>query len=118
MTTNIRTPSKQLALFPPVARGGATGYVYIGTDGVNIKVGYTTSLRRRGGELKLTMLWTFPGTVQDERDLHHKWARHRINSTEWFRPDPKILEWLDDRVLRDTVARAALRALIFQPRAA
>lgn len=112
------TTQTQLALFPaPPKSGGPAGFVYVGTDGTLIKVGYTTSPRRRGGELKLTLLWTFPGSMEDERNLHHKWARHRINGSEWFRPHAAILEWLDERVLHGTVARAALRALIF-PRSA
>lgn len=104
----------QLALFPPVAGNTVTGFVYYGTDGNNIKIGYSASPRRRGGELKLTMLWSLPGTVEDEREHHRKWARHRIIGSEWFQPDPALLKWLDDRVMRETVAWAALRLLIFR----
>jgi hypothetical protein len=104
----------QLALFPPVANNSVTGFVYIGTDGHKLKVGYSASPRRRGGELKLTMLWTFPGTVEDERRLHRLWARHRIGGSEWFQPAPEILEWLDERILHGTVARMALRMLVFR----
>jgi hypothetical protein len=108
----------QLQLFtpprPPIEPPRTTGFVYFGSDGCNIKIGYTTSLRRRGGELKLTMLWTVPGTVEDERAFHRTWARRRIGSSEWFRPDARLLEWLDERVLRGTAARAALRMLIFR----
>lgn len=103
----------QLALFDAPTKA-PTGFVYVGTDGNNLKIGYSTSPTRRGGELKITMLWTFPGTVEDERRLHRLWARHRINSSEWFRPDPAILEWLDERVLPCTVARMQLRMLIFR----
>lgn len=106
----------QLALFPPTSTSVATGFVYVGTDGHKLKIGWSASPRRRGGELKLTMLWTFPGTVEDERRLHRLWMRHRINSSEWFQPDPAILEWLDERVLHGTVARMALRMLIFRRR--
>lgn len=107
------TPT-QLALFPPTGPTTATGFIYYGTDGNNIKIGYSASPRRRGGELKLTMLWSLPGTVEDEREHHRMWARHRIIGSEWFRPDPAILGWLDDRVLQGTIARAALRMLIFR----
>ena len=106
-------PRAQLELFGLPNRP-IVGRVYYGTDGVNIKIGYSTSPRRRGGELKLTMLWTFAGTVEDEREHHRRWMRHRINGSEWFRPDPGLLEWLDERVLHGTVARATLRSLIFR----
>lgn len=106
----------QLALFDaPHRTVVAPGFVYYGTDGVNIKIGYTTSPVRRGGELKLTMLYTLPGSVEDERAHHRKWLRHRIKGTEWFRADRQILEWLDAQVPAATHARAALRMLIFQP---
>lgn len=107
--------SAQLTLFGTPDRPRATGYVYYGTDGHDIKIGYTTSPVRRGGELKLTMLYTMPGTVEDERAHHQMWMRHRIIGTEWFRADRRLLEWLDQRVAVATHARAALRMLIFRP---
>lgn len=104
----------QLALFDSPRRVVPTGYVYFGTDGRAVKIGYTTSPVRRGGELKLTMLYTTPGTVQDEREHHRRWMRYRINSSEWFEAAPPLLEWLDSHVLGGTAARVALRMLIFR----
>jgi hypothetical protein len=107
----------QLALFDSPPRiVAAPGFVYYGTDGVNIKIGYTTSPVRRGGELKITMLHTMPGSIDDERANHRRWFRNRIDGTEWFRPSRELLRWLDDQVPPGTHARAALRMLIFQPR--
>lgn len=116
--TTMTTVSTQLALFEPSTRLAPTGFVYFGTDGANIKIGYSASPRRRGGELKVTMLWTFPGTVDDEREHQRRWFRHRIAGSEWFRPGGDLLEWLDDRVLPCTSARFALRSLIFRRRVA
>lgn len=110
------TTTMQLPLFPPVAATNATGWVYYGTDGCNIKIGFSTSPRRRGGELKLTMLLTFIGGVEEERRHHRIWAKHRIGSSEWFRPDLDLLEWLDKHVPLKSAERMALRVLIFQRR--
>lgn len=105
----------QLALFPYDASRTATGLIYWATDGVNLKHGYTTSTHRRGGQLKVTMLWTGPGNLAEERANHHRWLRHRIPGTaEWYYPAPPLLEYLDDLVLPGTVARMALRMLIFR----
>jgi len=105
----------QLALFEaPRGMRAPTGYVYFGTDGVNIKIGYSTSPRRRGGELKITQLLTFLGGVEDERRHHRIWARFRIGGSEWFRSDPELLEWLDRHVPQGTRERMSLRALIFR----
>jgi hypothetical protein len=106
----------QLALFAPPAAANTTGYVYYGTDGCNIKIGYSTSPRRRGGELKLSMLLTFLGGVENERTHHRIWAKHRIGASEWFHPAPELLEWLDKHVPLNTAQRMTLRMLIFRRR--
>lgn len=105
----------QLALFDAPNLRRPPGYVYYGTDGCNIKIGYSTRTVRRGGELRLTMLHTTPGTVEDERAAHRRWMRYRING-EWFAAEPPLLEWLDEHVLSGTTARATLRMLIFRRR--
>lgn len=108
----------QLTLFSVPVKA-PTGFVYVGTAGGLIKAGYTTNLVRRGGQLKLNMLYTFPGSVEDEQRLHRLWARHREpGNEEWYRPARVIFEWLDERVPQCTVARMHLRMLMFQQREA
>lgn len=96
---------------PPTAK--RLGKVYYGTDGANIKIGYSRSPRRRGGELKLTMLYTFEGNLADERQHHELWRRFRIRQ-EWFHADPALLSWLDRRVPRTGEAREVFRGLVFR----
>jgi len=86
--------------------------VYIGTDGHDIKVGTTTRLKRRGGELKLILLATFSGDELVERRLHRRWAKNRLGDSEWFRADDallaEILRWIRPG---DVKALAALHRL-------
>ncbi len=72
----------------------SVGFVYYATDMCNIKIGRTVNLRRRGGELKVEMLLTFSGGEIEERRHHRMWAKYRIGSSEWFRPDNELLLWL------------------------
>ena len=113
MAHTIGSPA-QLELFE-LATPAATklGNVYYGTNGVHIKIGYSTSPRRRGGEMKLTMLYTFEGSMADERRHHDLWRRYRIKQ-EWFQADLALLSWLDRRVPRAGEAREVFRGLLFK----
>lgn len=102
----------QLALVPP-PRQRATESVYYATDMCNIKIGYSTSPRRRGGELRAEMLLTFEGSQLDERRHHRMWARFRIGKSEWFRADPELLLWLTQQIEPGTREAASLKRLIF-----
>jgi hypothetical protein len=73
--------------------------VYYATDGCNIKIGRTVSPRRRGGELRATMLLTIPGSELEERRQHRMWARYRIGKSEWFHPADDLLLWLVVRLV-------------------
>lgn len=68
--------------------------VYYATDGCNVKIGRTISPRRRGGELRVEMLHTIPGSELEERRHHRMWSRFRIARSEWFRPGDELLLWL------------------------
>lgn len=72
----------------------AAEVVYYATDLYNIKIGRTISPRRRGGELRVEMLYTIPGSDFEERRHHRMWARYRIAKSEWFRPGDDMLLWL------------------------
>lgn len=88
--------------------------VYYATDGCNVKIGRTSSLRRRGGELKVQMLWSAPGGDLEERRHHRMWAKHRIGDSEWFVPADELLLWLVTKLTERGPTRelAQLRALI------
>jgi Meiotically up-regulated gene 113 len=88
----------QLALLEAPA-ASTLGFVYYATDFCNVKIGRTVSPRRRGGELKVTMLLTFQGGEQVERRHHRMWAKYRIGNSEWFRPSDDLLLWLAAQLL-------------------
>lgn len=88
-----------------------TGVVYYATDLCNIKIGRTNNPRRRGGELKVTSLLTFPGGETEERRHHRMWARYRIGSSEWFRPADELLLWLATAIL-DGSSSAEAKTLV------
>lgn len=87
-------------------------YVYYGTDGLNIKIGFTSrEPRRRGGELRLRMILTVPGTIFDERRLHSQWRHLRIGNSEWYRPGPRLLLSIQEQLARQCQCAAAQEGL-------
>jgi hypothetical protein len=88
--------------------------VYYGTDGCNIKIGLSGSVRRRGGELKITILLAFPGGLLDERRHHKMWEKYRIGDSEWFRPADELLLWITTQIEPRSRELAALQHVITQ----
>src|SRR5215472_11874322 len=84
---------------------------YFATDGLNIKIGHSVNARRRGGELRATMLLTIPGGELEERRQHAKWRHLRIGSSEWFRPGGRLLLWLIEQLAKDTPNAKELRLI-------
>lgn len=76
----------RLIELPPVE----PGWVYIGARNGFIKIGYSADPIRRARELGITLLTTMPGSVEDERRLHRRFAADRIDR-EWFMSSPAIL---------------------------
>lgn len=72
----------------------SAAFVYFATDLCNIKIGWSNSPRRRGGELQTHMLHSIPGSRGDERRHQRRWARYRIGNSEWFRPGGQLMLWL------------------------
>ena len=73
---------------PSTARQGfgkAPGTIYFARSGDLIKIGFTTNLHRRMAELRPDeVLATLPGTMRDEKALHHRFGPHWVDG-EWFR---------------------------------
>lgn len=97
-----------------------TEVVYYATDMCNIKIGRTISPRRRGGELRVDMLLTIPGSQLEERRHHRMWSRFRIAKSEWFRPGDDLLLWLTAELVKDGRVRelGVLRQLILDTKRA
>ncbi len=88
-----------------------TSVCYFATDGLNIKIGHSNDARRRGGELRATMLLTIPGGELEERRQHAKWRHCRIGNSEWFRPNGRLLLWLIGELAKDTAHARELRII-------
>lgn len=64
-----------------------------------IKIGLTRDLRARlnalqtGSPYPLRVLAALPGTEAEEHELHTRFADLRL-SGEWFRPEPRLLEFV------------------------
>ena len=99
----------------------STGVVYLAYDGqLYFKAGWTSRPAKvRGGELKLDIILTIPGTVMDEKRLHRRWAASRLNkSSEYFFPNRQMWEdlfWLAGK-FGNEITYAKLRRIARQSR--
>jgi len=100
-----------MSLFPDLP-DDCSEWVYYATDGYNIKIGTTTDVDRRGGQLKVTMLLKFRGGVFEERRHQRIWRAYRIDDTEWFRPRDELLLWITTQLEPRSRELAALQAII------
>jgi len=93
-------PVKFREVAPKEVRG-AVYFVQAGIDGP-IKIGWSQDVSRRISELqtanamRLRLLGTVPGTLEDEAAMHARFARFRIEA-EWFQNVPEIHEYLRSR---------------------
>lgn len=87
----------QLTLLPELPDSSAkTGIVYLMTDGLKLKWGYTSrGIRQRSGELRAQVVGFMTGTREDE-DRFHDMVRRWCVGGEWFSlpDDPAVLYWL------------------------
>lgn len=74
--------------------------LYCVRSGQHIKIGHTTDLERRMGELQcgsalfLELLLAIPGEVEDERAVHAKFKHLRVRG-EWFIVADDLLAWIE-----------------------
>jgi hypothetical protein len=89
-------------------REGEQGYVYcIGERDrlYAVKIGYSVNPPKRVPELQtgnprtLVLLGYFPGTEDDEKAMHAKYAEDNILQ-EWFRPSPALLSEFDNKEVK------------------
>lgn len=68
-------------------------------EGGNIKIGYARNVQSRLSKMRvdcpavLRLLAVCEGDVECERDLHARFAAHRVRG-EWFLASPEILEFI------------------------
>lgn len=72
---------------------------FIGYDGGPIKIGHSVNPTARlvdlqmGSHEDLRILATMPGGLRKERELHRRFAAHRLRG-EWFSPVEEVLEFV------------------------
>lgn len=85
---------------PPALESGSHGpLVYVIRNGNRVKIGTTTHLKNRVAALSLRLsdvLLTVPGGQDKERELHRRFAEHRIGTSEWFTFVPDIRDFVRD----------------------
>lgn len=76
---------------------------FISADGELIKIGYTTNLGARLRSLRtahpkeLRILLVIPGSLDDEQELHRRFADFRVGR-EWFKLDEPIINYIASRI--------------------
>lgn len=77
------------------------GQVYFVRFGHNVKIGFTTNLKRRLKDIPHEeILATYPGSRRDEKRCHALFADLRLETThgrEWFHMDQRILDFIAER---------------------
>lgn len=96
----------------PLARLSRLSRVYFAHDWCNVKMGRSISPRRRGGELRVVMMFDLPGGLEEERIHHRRWDKYRIGKSEWFQASDELLLWLSLNA-PDERARASVRAFVY-----
>lgn len=97
----------------PVARLSPLSRVYFAHDWCNIKIGKSiTPMRRVGGQLRISMMFTVPGGLPEERRYHAMWDKYRIGRSEWFTAGDDLLLWLALNA-PDEHGRVAVRTFVY-----
>ncbi|MFI9344940.1 GIY-YIG nuclease family protein [Streptomyces sp. NPDC052773] len=76
------------------AANSGDGWVYFMRRERLIKIGTTTDVLRRAKTLNATVLAKCPGSYNEERRLHAKFAAHRRHG-EWFEPVPELMQLIN-----------------------
>lgn len=73
------------------------GRVYFVRIGDVIKIGWSSNLPKRFKALQGdALLYSHPGTMQDERATHALFSHLLIRGHEWFRSAPELLDFIAD----------------------
>lgn len=92
----------QRSRFAPGSKYSPKGTVYIVQMGSRIKIGFTRNLAQRVKDLHAEkILAAFPGTTNDERALHERFAEFRTIG-EWFVADASLIAYAKDHDTRSS----------------
>ena len=87
----------------PDHSNGFVYYIQRGDTGGPIKIGWSSQVEARLAELqcgaaeKLYLLGKHPGSLRDEKVLHIRFHRLRLNG-EWFEASPELLSHIQESV--------------------
>lgn len=77
--------------------------IYIIKTGSFVKIGYTTNVARRLGQLQsanpepLELIDSIPGTLAVERSIHEKLSPYRSEGgNEWYKLTPEVTEFVNN----------------------
>jgi plasmid maintenance system killer protein len=99
---DVEELEKQLKLWGIISLNNDKGTIYFikSDETKEIKIGYTSGeVEKRlktlqtGHPHKLQVLATMPGSRDEEKTLHEKFASIRLNG-EWFKPHPDLLDFI------------------------
>lgn len=106
----------QLTLLPKLVVPTGSIYYGLSPDVGLIKIGETgRSTRKRGGELGVEIVLRFDRHSDlDEKRHHRMWSKYRVDRSEWFRPAPELLLWLQMHVPPNTYAAQVMRRFVYK----
>jgi hypothetical protein len=70
------------------------GRIYFARADGLIKIGYSTNVRQRMANLGHEVIVTIPGTMEDEKALHHRFGEYWHHG-EYFTPGSQLVEYID-----------------------
>lgn len=76
------------------------GRIYFAKAGDLIKIGFSTNLRQRMGQLGVEPIVTIAGTMEDEKALHHQFGEYWDHG-EYFRPGQRLVDHIRTLVRGD-----------------
>jgi len=94
-----------------VPLGQRDGRVYfVRAESGSIKIGWSQNVERRLSQLQvgssepLNVVTTMPGTMNTEKSLHQRFAKHQIEGAggEWFHPGEDLLRFIDSLAMGET----------------
>lgn len=88
------TPDHQATPAPEGPRwADMPGHIYYVRIGNHVKIGWTSNLKHRFTSLQPDqVLATQPGTLRDERELHHRFGYLLAKGREYFHPGPALVD--------------------------
>ena len=111
------TASPQLAIRSATHRSRGNGWIYYLRVEDRIKIGFSTNLapRLKSYPPASVVLATHEGSMEDEHDLHVRFADDVAETREWFHPSPQVLDHIRSLATYEPLAIATWVSRNFRP---